>query len=633
MDRRLLQHYNNELNFMYEMGEEFSHAYPKIAARLGIENQQCADPYVERLLEGFAFLAARVQLKIEEEFPKFCQQLISMVYPDYLAPLPAMTVVQMQPEPRDASTVEGFLLERGTVLHSGLGADMQTKCTFRTAHDVSIYPLKVAHAEYIANRATLARLGIQPERRVSAGIKIRIETNGGADISDLKLDSLPLYLGGSGHIPLWLYEHIMASACGLNVLVGDEDERTVASLPVENLCRKGFSPDESLLNYRSRSFDGYRLLREYFACPERFQFIDVCGLKEILGKQKGESFEIVIQLSDRMSELEDVVDSGNFQLFCTPAVNIFPKRADRIHINERDFEFHVVPDRSKPLDYEVYQVLEVSGFGTMASDKQEFMPFYGLSNQQSKEELPSYYTVQRKPRIASSKQKLHGARSSYLGQEVFISIVDRNEAPYSPELSQLGIKILCTNRDLALKMPLGQKSGDFTLEVNAPVQRIHCVSKPTKPGPSGTRGEPGEATMTGDYAWRLISHLTLNYLSLVDENPDEGAAALRELLSLYSNYGTLADRQISGVMNVSARPVTRRLPIPGPISFGRGLEITITLEETAFESGGMYLFGSVLEEFFSKYVSVNNMTEMVVQSDSDREVGRWPVRMGTRPRA
>ena len=633
MDRRLLNQYNNELNFMYEMGEEFSHAYPKIAARLGIENEQCADPYVERLLEGFAFLTARVQLKIEEEFPKFCQQLISMVYPDYLAPLPSITVVKMAPEPNDASTVEGFVLERGTVLLSGLGADMQTNCTFLTSHDVELFPVEVSHAEYIGNRAALAHMGIKAERRVSAAVLIRIKTVGGATLGDLKMDHLPFYLGGSGHIPLWLYEHIMRCACSLTILAGGEGDRRVIELPAENLRRKGFAADESLLNYRSRSFDGYRLLREYFACPERFQFIDIHGLENTLEGREESEFEIVIQLSERSAELENVVDKGNFQLFCTPAVNIFPKRADRIHINDREFEFHVVPDRSRPLDYEVYQVLEVSGFGARASDRQEFMPFYGLSSIQSGGEQPGYFTVQRKPRIVSSKQKTYGSRSSYLGQEVFLSIVDRSEVPYSPELSQIGVKTLCTNRDLPLKMPLGQKEGDFTLEINAPVSKIHCVCKPTRPGPSGTRGEVGEATMTGDYAWRVISHLTLNYLSLLDVNPDEGAAALRELLKLYSNYGTLADRHISGVLNVRARPVTRRLPIPGPISFGRGLEITVVLEEAAFESGGMYMFGSVLEEFFSKYVSLNNMTEMVIQSDSDIEIGRWPVRMGTRPGA
>jgi type VI secretion system protein ImpG len=632
MDQRLLKHYNNELHFMREMGAEFAHSYPKIAARLGIENEQCADPYVERLLEGFAFLTARVQLKIEEEFPKFCQQLLSMVYPDYLSPQPSMTVVQMTPDPDDSSTAEGFLLERGTALRSGLGAGMQTRCEYTTAQDVVLYPIEVSGAEYLGNRASLAHLGIKPERDVAAGVRIEFKTLGGTVLNELRMDNLPLFVGGSGHIPLWLYEQILCNACGLSIVTGDKGDRHAVTLPARNIRRMGFDAKEAMLNYRSRSFDGYRLLREYFTFPERYRFINFCGLAEALANVEATRFEIVIHLSKRRNELENVVDQRNFLPFCTTAVNIFGKRADRIHINDRDYEYHVVPDRSKPLDFEVYQVLGVTGYGTHAQDSQVFLPFYGMSDEQLAAEQSAYYTVQRKPRVMSSRQRAQGARSAYLGQEVFLSLVDANEAPYSSDLTQLGIRTLCTNRDLPMLMPLGQKGGDFTLEINAPVDIIRCVAGPTRPGPASSGGAPGELTTTGDYAWRIISHLSLNYLSLIDQSPQEGAAALRELLGLYSNYSTLSDRQINGILSIKARPVTRRLPIPGPISFGRGLEIEVVLEEAAFEAGGMYLFGSVLEEFFSKYVSINNLTETVVRSDRDIEIGRWPVRMGTRPK-
>ncbi len=632
MDQRLLKHYNNELHFMHEMGAEFAISYPKIAARLGIENEQCADPYVERLLEGFAFLTARVQLKIEEEFPKFCQQLLSMVYPDYLAPQPSMAVVQMTPDPDDSSMAEGFLLERGTLLRSGLGAEMQTSCEYTTAQDVTLFPLEVTHAEYLGTRAALAHLGIRPGRGVAAGVRIELHTLCGVGLHELRMDELPLFLGGSGHIPLWLYEQILSNGCGLSIVTGGKDSKRVLTLSADNIRRMGFDAKEGMLNYRSRSFDGYRLLREYFSFPERYRFINICGLAEALASVNATKFEIIIHLSKRRNELENVVDKRNFLPYCTPAVNIFSKQADRIHINDRDYEYHLVPDRSKPLDFEVYQVLAVTGYAAQVADSQVFLPFYGMSEQQLADRQSAYCTVQRKPRIKSSRQKLQGARSAYLGQEVFLSLVDANEAPYRSDLAQLGVRILCTNRDLPMQMPLGQKGGDFTLETNAPVDIIRCVAGPTRPGPASTGGDEGEQTTSGDYAWRIISHLSLNYLSLIDQSPEEGAAALRELLSLYSNYGTLSDRQINGILSIQAKPVTRRLPIPGPISFGRGLEIRLVMEEAAFEAGGMFLFGSVLEEFFSKYVSINNLTETVVYSDRDIEIGRWPVRMGTRPR-
>ncbi len=632
MDQRIFKHYDRELKFMYGMGAEFAKAYPKVAGRLGLETLPCADPYVERLLEGFAFLTARVQLKIEEEFPKFCQQMLSMVYPDYLAPLPSMVVVQIEPDPKDPGTAGGFVLERGTALSSRQTDDMQTACEYRTAHEVRLYPIKIVEAQYLSNRAALARLGIKPDRQVAAGVRIRVNAQGGVELGDLDLDMLPLYLGGGGRNPLWLYEEILSHACGLSVITGEKESVRHLTLSAEHVGRMGFEPDEALLPYQSRSFDGYRLLREYFAFPERYRFIRIDGIRQALKDQEGDSFDLVIHLSQRKSELENIIDKSSFLPFCTPAVNIFPKRADRIHINNKDYEFHVVPDRSKPLDFEVYQVLGVTGYGSQAQDSQDFHPFYAVSDARHANEQTAYYTVQRRPRIASSKQRRKGARSSYLGQEVFLSLVDSSDAPYSPDLSQLGVRTLCTNRDLPNLMPKGQPGGDFTLEVNAPVESVRCVAGPTRPGPSSSGGDSGAATMSGDYAWRVISHLSLNYLSLINENSEDGAAALRELLELYSNHGTLAGRQINGVLGIQSMPVTRRLPIPGPISFGRGLEITVMLEEAAFEGGGMYLFGSVLEEFFARYVSINNMTELVVRSDSDIEVGRWPVRMGTRPR-
>jgi len=606
---------------MREMGNEFAQHFPKIGGRLGMENLECADPYVERLLEGFAFLTARVQLKIEEEFPRFCQHLLEMVYPDYLAPLPSMTIVQLQPD-CGSDLAEGFLIERGTSLRSGLGPIMQTSCVYRTSHDVELYPVAVTDADYLGTRAALANLGIKPERQVSAGIRIKIEATKGISIADLKMKELPLFLGGSGTVPLALYEQILAGVCGFSIIAGSKTERQVFPLSSRDIQTFGFASNQAMLNFRSRSFDGYRLLREYFAFPERFRFINFTGLQKALGHINGESFDLVVHLKSRDNDLENVIDKSHFLPFCTPAINLFPKRTDRISLNKKDHEFHLVADRSRPMDYEIHQVLGVTGYGRHANESQQFLPFYGLKDDHIPAEDAAFFTVQRKPRVLSSKQNTRGSRSSYLGQEVFASLVDANEAPYKTSLSQIGVKTLCSNRDLPMQMPLGQKSGDFTLDVNAPVDLIRCVAGPTRPISQAT---------TGDFAWRLISHLSLNYLSLIDESPDEGAAALRELLQLYSNGNTVGERQINGLLKVSAKAVTRRLPIPGPISFGRGLEITLTLDETGFEAGGMYLFGSVLNEFFGKYVSINHMTETVVLRDDKTEVCRWPVKAGLRP--
>lgn len=622
MDTRLLHHYNTELDFMREMGSEFARHFPKVAGRLGMEGLECADPYVERLLEGFAFLAARVHLKIEEEYPKFCQHLLEIVYPDYLAPLPSMTVVQLQPDCGDKDLARGLVIEKGTSLESGLGPNMQTPCEYRTADNVTLFPITVVDADYMGTRAALANLGIKPGRQVSAGLRITIEAAKGVDLSELKIKNLPLFLGGSGTVPMALYEHILAGVCGLSVLTGEKNDRQIFQLSRENVCAYGFEPEQAMLNYQSRSFEGYRLLREYFAFPERFRFINFTGLDAVLPKSTGQKFELLVHLDNRNGDLENVLGKNNFIPFCVPAINLFPKRADRITLNNLDHEFHVLADRSRPLDYEVHQVLSVSGYGKQAEEKKKFLPFYGLTDDHVPAEDSAFYAVHRRSRLLSSRQHSSGARSGYLGQEVFISLVDAEEAPYSTNLAQLGVRTMCSNRDLPMQIPLGQKNGDFTLRVNAPVDLIRCVAGPTRPRTQIT---------TGDYVWRIINHLSLNFLSLIDEDQDEGAAALRELLQLYAKGDTVGERYINGLLAVSAKAVTRRLPIPGPISFGRGLEIKLVLDETAFEAGGMYLFGLVLSEFFRKYVSINNITETVVSTDSKREVGRWPVKAGLRP--
>jgi len=622
MDTRLLHHYNTELDFMREMGSEFARHFPKVAGRLGMEGLECADPYVERLLEGFAFLAARVHLKIEEEYPKFCQHLLEIVYPDYLAPLPSMTVVQLQPDCGDKDLAKGLVIEKGTSLESGLGPNMQTPCEYRTADNVTLFPITVVDADYMGTRAAMANLGIKPGRQVSAGLRISIEAAKGIDVSELKIRDLPLFLGGSGTVPMALYEHVLAGVCGLSVLTGEKNDRQIFQLSKDNVCAYGFEPGQAMLNYQSRSFEGYRLLREYFAFPERFRFINFTGLDTVLPKASGQRFELLIHLDNRNGDLENVLGKNNFIPFCVPAINLFPKRADRITLNTLDHEFHVLADRSRPLDYEVHQVLSVSGYGKQAEEKKKFLPFYGLTDDHIPAEDSAFYAVHRRSRLLSSRQHSSGARSGYLGQEVFISLVDAEEAPYSTNLAQLGVQTMCSNRDLPMQIPLGQKNGDFTLRVNAPVDNIRCVAGPTRPRTQIT---------TGDYVWRIINHLSLNFLSLIDEDQDEGAAALRELLQLYTKGDTVGERQINGLLTVSAKPVTRRLPIPGPISFGRGLEIKLVLDETAFEAGGMYLFGLVLSEFFRKYVSINNITETVVFTDSKREVGRWPVKAGLRP--
>ncbi|MBK8963227.1 MAG: type VI secretion system baseplate subunit TssF [Candidatus Competibacteraceae bacterium] len=622
MDPRLLEYYNRELQHLREVGGEFAKEFPKIAGRLGLEGFECADPYVERLLEGFGFLAARVQLKLDAEFPRFTQHLLEIIYPHYLAPTPSMLVAQFQPDPTEGALDQGFVIPRGSELRSLLGKGDQTPCEYRTAHEVTLWPVELTEVQYFAGKEPVALLDLPDLNKVRAGVRLRLRTTlPGLTFDKLALERLTLFLHGGDELPMRVYEQLLSNTVLMVVRPGQRPAPWHEVVPGERIRRLGFADEQALLPYAPPSFRGYRLLHEYFVFPQRYLFVELVGLGPAVRRCADSELEILILLNRANAVLENSLETEHFALFCAPAINLFPKRADRIHLSEQVAEHHVVPDRTRPMDFEVYQVNGVTGIGG-EGEEQEFLPFYAAYDRLDQHEQRAFYTMRRLPRQLSSQQRRSGPRSSYIGSEAFLSLVDAGEAPYRSNLKQLAVTALCTNRDLPLHMPIGLGETDFSMTSGAPVGSVRCLAGPTKPRPSHAHG---------DTAWRLISHLSLNYLSLADTDRRQGAVALRELLALYGDLAEAATRkQIDGVRSVRAAPITRRAPIAGPIAFARGLEVNVTLDEGAFEGAGIFLLGAVLEQFFAKYASINSFTETVVHSSERGEIMRWPARIGKR---
>jgi len=622
MNPRLLGYYNRELQHLREMGGEFAREFPKIASRLGLDEFACADPYVERLLEGFAFMAARVQLKLDAEFPQFTQHLLEMVYPHYLSPTPSMAVCELQPNLSEGDLAEGYVVPRGTALKSVLGKGEQTACEYRTAHDVTLWPLELVEVKYSPHAGDLSELDLPGRQRVKSALRFRLRATAGLTCDKVALERLPFYLRGITELPMRIYELLMAHSVGLLVQPAKSPaawREVVQGSPVR---RVGFADEEALLPYGPRSFQGYRLLHEYFAFPERFMFVELQGLRQGMRRCSEDSIDVIVLLDQSDPTLETEIDKSRFAMFCTPALNLFPKRADRIHLTEREFEYHVVPDRNRPLDFEVYAIDDVVGHGTGTDARRAFAPFYAFDNRAHDDGGRSYYMARRASRALSTRERSQGGRSRYIGSELFVSLVDADRAPIATDLKQLAVNTLCTNRDLPLQLAVGRGQTDFTLESGAPVVRVKCLSGPSKPRPSWVEG---------DTTWRLISHLSLNYLSLIHGQGPENAGALRELLLLYGNEADPVTRaQIEGVQSVVPSPVLRKLPMEGPITFGRGIQVKLLLDEEAFQGTGVFLLGAVLELFFARYVSINCFTETVVESVGRGEIMRWPIRIGSR---
>jgi len=621
MNRTFLGLYNNELHHIREAAGEFAREFPKIAGRLALDKdakEECPDPFVERLIEGFAYLAARVQLKLDAEFPRFTQSLLETVYPHYLCPTPSMAVVRMEPDPQSAGTPEGFLVARGSVLR-GRSSSSDTACEFRTAHDVRIWPLRVTDGKYLTRN--MAGLGLPESLRGKAAIRIRLQTNGGVKLKALELDRLPVFVRGLNETPAAIFEQIFARASHVIVRTAKSEGNVCHVMPATTLRRLGLREDEALLPFAPRGFEGYRLIHEYFAMPERFMFFEFTGLAEAIGKCDCEQVDLIILLKEAEPRLENVVDKESFDLFCTPIINLFPKRLDPISLGDKFSEYHAVADKTRPLDFEIYQIQQVVGQGASAESQQVFQPFYLARDIDL--ESAAYFNAHRVPRVLSAREKQFGATSSYTGSEVYISLVDGEAAPYRPDLAQMNVTALCSNRHLPIQLITRQDRTDFKLDLFAPVVSIRCLTAPTDPRPAHPDGE---------IAWRIISHMSLNYLSLLNAENDAGPAGLREMLRLYSEVTDIRSRkQIDGIAAAYCRPIIRRIEAPGPLTFGRGLEVIVEFDELGFEGTGIFILGSVLEQFFSRYVSLNSFTETVIRSLSRGDIIRWPAHPGKRP--
>lgn len=619
MDTRLLKHYETELAYIREMGAEFALAYPKIAARLGIEGLEVVDPYVERLLEGFAFLSARVQLELELQFPAFTSNLLEIVYPHYLAPTPSMMIVSLQPDVEQATLKDGHILPRHTVLRSSIGEDAQTPCVFRTSSDLTLWPLEISEAEYIDGRGALIAAGMGRDPRARSAIRLRFKCIGEVPMAELGLDQLTIFCKGAGGSNWDIHELVCSQSVGVSGR--STDRRDEWQIPLDGeVVPRGFDREEALLPNPLRSFDGYRLLQEYFGMPERFHFFELTGLAEAFSKAKGDEVDIYILLKDGDPKFEQTVVPEAFDLHAVPAINLFPKRCDRVQITRRDTEQHVVADRTAPLDFEVYSLLSVVGISAEGQDDVTFRPFYSQDDFTAAGDThPAYFTPHRHMRQRSEKERLHGVRTTYLGSETYVSLVDRAQAPFSAQLEQIAVQAMCTNRDLPLLLPT---SGEniFHLPDGGPVQKIKTLVAPTRPRPTLAQG---------DSSWRLISHLSLNYLSIADTTMGGGAEALREIVGIYAPLGDRAlEKQLEGIISLTSRPIVRRLSDEILSTAVRGMEIKMEFDESFFEGTGVYVLGAVLETFFRRYVSINSFTETVLHSHQRGEIARWKARTG-----
>jgi type VI secretion system protein ImpG len=611
MREELLEYYERELTYLRQMGGEFARRYPKVAGRLLLDPDRCDDPHVNRLLEGFALLAARVHRRIDDDFPEISESLAEIIHPGYLRPIPSMTIVECQPDPAQGKKTAGMRIPRGTPLVTKATVE-GLACRFITAYDVDLWPFSIAAAEWR-----------QPERmqrppRASGGaqavaaVRLLLRCQRDVVFSGLPLARLRFHLAGDASVVYSLYE-LLSEKCIEIQLRDPKDEKRLICLDPARLRMVGFEAEENLLPFVRRSMDGHRLLQEYFALPEKFLFFDLDGLESLAQAGFGEEAEIVFLFSsferaERQQALELGVNERTFRLSCTPAINLFPQTSEPILLSQTRHEYTVVPDSRHSTEMEIFAIEEVVATNPKLRQSVVLEPMHAYRYQtRNREDLAFWAAARHLNELGERKPST-----------MTISVVDLTGNFTEPEADVLMVRALCTNFDLPSRFQIGSEAGDFEAVGYPAAKTVVALRRPTASidPPSGQ-----------GHLWRLISLLSLNYLSL----NEEGRTAMQEILRLHNLTGSAAsENQAGSILKMKSAPGFALVDSAYGLIPARGTQVEMEFDEQQFAGSGLHLFAAVIDRFLASYASMNSFSQLTARTTLRKEaLGKWPPRAGT----
>lgn len=646
MNREFLELYNRELQLLYERSKDFADEFPGVAERLGGLTEETMDPGLVGLLQGSAFMAARVQLKLKSEFAEFTSSLLDQLLPNYLAPIPSATLVQADPPFEDPGLAEGRRFSRGDYIDAVyVEQERRVSCRFRLRDDLAIWPLHLEIAEYYAAQAPLHALGLEVAPGVTSGLRLgfrRLTGRPGKEktgpqkadppVKDVKVDTLSVHVLGPANDATAVYEQLFANCRRITIRYLDAlgDPQFLAA-PMQTLEQLGFGDNETLFERDDRVFSGFDLLRDFFSFPNKFLGFRLLGLRKLLARIDAPAFDILFEFNSVVPRLASVVNPAMFALYAVPATNLFEMNCSRVPIRAGEHEHHVTPDRSRVLDFEAHRIIDVFAHYPGRKEKVRVFPLYSLPSENIRPSDALYYTFRRLPRRRTSQERRSGAHSAYAGTELFISLFEPATIDDNERVRELSVRCLASNRHLSDQLPIGEAGADFFLVDDTSVS-LRCVAGPTPPRESLVTLERRKADTApyGTTLWKLINFLSLSHLGLIDRDDGDRAGGLREMLALFADLSDIASEQrIRGIESISTRPIIRRLRQKNGFNAARGMEITVRFDERAFEGTGIFMLGAVLDRFFAEYTSLNSFTETVIESRQRGVVKRWPPRAGS----
>ena len=588
IDEQLLDYYQRELTWLRQAGAGFAERYPKIASRLELSAGECPDPHVERLLESFSLLSARLQRRLDDGYAEFSDALLEQLYPLALRPLPSCAIARFEPDPSKGSISEGYSLPRDTPLFVTTTAGDSVH--FRSAAPVTLWPLEVADAVLLDTEETQALTGVPLAR---SALRLSLRCVGEEPWSALPIKTLRIHLGGSPVTAAVLYDLICGNA--LQTLCGAPGSQPRA----RSGCPEpvGFGPDEALLPDEDGLNPGLRLLAEYFACPEKFAFFDI---PIRIPADASDWLDIYI-LFDRTPAARVSMRKEDILLGCAPVINLFPRTSEPLRPDGTRSEYRLIADAYRENSTEIHSIRNLRAGGGQRA--QWIAPYYACQHGMGE------------GRLFWHARRISGRNPGRHGTDMMLSLVDThfNPAVDIPDYS-LTAELLCTNRHLAETLPAGTRL-DF--ERPGPVLRVSLLRSPH------AQSLPA---LGGASRWRLVSQLTLNHLSLVEG--EQALAALKEMLSLHNlRDEAAARRQIEGLAGINSVRIVERVGSDAWRGWRNGLEVRVSLDPQHFVGASPLLFSGVLANFFSLYANTNRFVRTVLLL-GDKEIKTWRPQVG-----
>ena len=593
-------YFQREMAYLRHEGTQFAEHYPKVARRLDFSNVESADPHVERLLQSFAFLTARLQKDVDDLFPRISNALLETLYPQFIAPLPSSTIAKMDLADVKGKLTSRFKVAKGTeffahALEGGI-------CRFQTTCDVDLYPLIVNTIDLVSTLDLPKELGAFTHHRV---LRINMTSLAGS-ITDINLQNMRFHIAGDPIIQNKIYEALFLSESKCAVSFGPLLHPTRMIPAQENLISPvGFAPEEAMLPYPDHGHPGYRLLQEYFAYPQKFMFLDVNGATF---KSEQKELTLYIELADEVGLEAKDISNQILQLGCVPLINLFHKISEPLRIDHKRLEYRLTADQRREETTEIHSIKRILGVYEGQRDPYSLAPYFSYKHTEFTQDQSKFWHSRRK-----SSQSLKG-----LGNDLFVSFVDYDFNPTVPGTQSVYAELLCTNRFMAANMPA---QTELQSDASLPTTKIYCLDRPTQ------QKYPNRETAS---QWRLISHLALGHLSLTDSKVSINM--LRELIQHYGDFGEgQIIPELTIIQDFQAERAMQRIGYEAWRGFVQGTRFELTFVEGTSRDTSELLFGNILNHVLPQFASTNSFTQLAIKKKNLKGIWKeWVPRSGNK---